>query len=375
MNKLWGKIKEAFSFIKTFDHIQILIPLCLSIIGIGAIYSATRSYDTVRFVVVQGGALVISLVLLYFIVLLDYEYISAFWKYLYGANVILLILVLIVGIGSEETGTTGWIDLGPISLQPAELVKVSFIITLACHIDKVKDELNYIGNVAALLIHLAIPVTLILIQPDFGTAIVFVFIFFIMMYTAGIARGYILSAIGTVCAAAPIIYFFVLSEFQKNRILNFLFPEADPTGSGYQVIQSKIAIGSGQVSGKGFMQGVQTQLGYLPEKHTDFIYAVIGEELGLIGCIVILALLMILIARCFYLATQAKNTTGMLICSGVGAMFLFHTLENIGMSIGLMPVTGIPLPFVSYGGTSMLTYWIAIALTVSVSIRRDQLKF
>jgi len=375
MNKLWEKIKEAFLFIKTFDHIQILIPLCLSIIGLGVIYSATRSYETAKFVIVQGAALVIGLVLLYFIVLLDYEYISAFWKYLYGANVALLILVLLIGIGSEETGTTGWISLGPISLQPAELIKVSFIITLACHIDSVKDEINYIGNIIALLLHLAIPVTLILLQPDFGTAVVFIFIFLVMMYTAGIARGYILAAAGTACAAAPLIYFFVLSEFQKNRILNFLFPESDPTGSGYQVIQSKIAVGSGQVSGKGFLQGVQTQLGYLPEKHTDFIFAVIGEELGLIGCVFILFLLMVLITRCFYLATQAKNTTGMLICTGVGAMLLFHTLENIGMSIGLMPVTGIPLPFLSYGGTSLLTYWIAIALTVSVSIRRDKQKF
>lgn len=375
MNKLWEKIKEAFLFIKTFDHIQILIPLCLSIIGLGVIYSATRSYETAKFVIVQGAALAIGLVLLYFIVLLDYEYISAFWKYLFAGNVALLILVLLIGIGSEETGTTGWISLGPISLQPAELIKVSFIITLACHIDSVKDEINYIGNVIALLLHLAIPVTLILMQPDFGTAVVFIFIFLVMMYTAGIARGYILGAAGTAVVAAPLIYFFVLSEFQKNRILNFLFPESDPTGSGYQVIQSKIAVGSGQVSGKGFLQGVQTQLGYLPEKHTDFIFAVIGEELGLIGCVFILFMLMLLITRCFYIATQAKNTTGMLICSGVGAMLLFHTLENIGMSIGLMPVTGIPLPFLSYGGTSLLTYWLAIALTVSVSIRRDQLKF
>lgn len=375
MNKVISKIKEAFLFIKTFDHIQILIPLCLSIIGIGVIYSATRSYETPKYVIVQSAALVLGLVLLYFIVLLDYEYISAFWKYLYGANIILLILVLIIGIGSEETGTTGWISFGPISLQPAELIKVSFIITLACHIDSVKDEINYIGNVIALLLHLAIPVVLILLQPDFGTSVVFIFIFCVMMFTAGIARRYIISALGTICAAAPIIYFFVLSDFQKKRITNFLFPESDPAGSGYQVIQSKIAIGSGEISGKGFLSGVQTQLGYLPEKHTDFIFAVIGEELGLIGCIFILLLLTILIARCFYIATRAKNTTGMMICSGVGAMFLFHTLENIGMSIGLMPVTGIPLPFISYGGTSLLTYWIAIALTVSVSIRRDQLNF
>ncbi|MDD4689798.1 MAG: rod shape-determining protein RodA [Eubacteriales bacterium] len=375
MDKLWEKLKEAFLFIKTFDHIQILIPLCLSIIGLGVIYSATRSYETTKYVIVQGGAMLIGLVLMYFVVLLDYEYISAFWKYLFVVNIILMILVLIIGIGSEETGTTGWIRLGPIGFQPAELIKITFIITLASHIDSLKEDINYIGNVFKLLIHLAIPVTLILMQPDLGTAVVFIFIFFTMLFAAGLAGRYIATALGAALISAPLLYFFVLSDFQKKRILNFLFPEADPSGSGYQVIQSKIAVGSGEISGKGFMQGVQTQLGYLPEKHTDFIFAVIGEELGLIGCIFILILLTILIVRCFYLGSHAKNNTGMLICIGVGAMLLFHTLENIGMSIGIMPVTGIPLPFISYGGSSMLTCWLAIGLTVSVSIRRNTLRF
>lgn len=370
------RLKNAFSFIKTFDFQLIGLVLALSIIGMIAIFSATQTYEhSLRYIMVQGGALIIGLVLIYYVVKMDYEFISSFWPYIYIFNIIMLILVIFIGIGSEETGTTGWIRFGPIGIQPAELVKVGFIITLACYLDKVKADINYVKNVAKLLLHLGIPVGLILLQPDFGTAMVFIFIFFIMVFVAGIDWRYIMSAFLSIGILAPIIYFFILSDYQKNRILNFFTPELDPAGSGYQVMQSKIAVGSGQIFGKGLFHGTQTQLGYLPEKHTDFIFAVIGEELGYIGTIIVLLLLMLLIARCIYIAAHSRNTLGALLCSGVAALFLFHTLENIGMTIGLMPVTGIPLPFVSYGGSSLVTYLIALGLVISVSIRRKPINF
>lgn len=370
------RLRNIFSFIKTFDFQLISLALALCCIGMVVIYSATQSYEnSFRYILVQGGALIVGLVFIYYVVKMDYEYISSFWPYIYAFNVIMLILVIVIGVGSEETGTTGWIRFGPIGIQPSELVKVGFIITLACYLDKVKRDINYVKTVAKLLLHLAIPVGLILLQPDFGTAMVFIFIFFVMLFVAGIDWRYILGAFLSIGILSPLIYFFILSDYQKNRILNFFTPEHDPSGSGYQVMQSKIAIGSGQIFGKGLFHGTQTQLGYLPEKHTDFIFAVVGEELGLIGCLVVLLLLILLIARCIYIASRARNELGGLLCSGVAALFLFHTLENIGMTLGLMPVTGIPLPFVSYGGSSLATYLIALGLVISVSIRRKPINF
>ena len=196
-----------------------------------------------------------------------------------------------------------------------------------------------------------------------------------MIFVAGISYKYIAIAAATVAAALPLIWFFFLKTYQQNRIRVFLNPELDPMVSGYQVIQSKIAVGSGGLSGAGLFNGVQTQLGYLPAKHTDFIFSVAGEELGFFGTVIIIALIVFIIARCFYIANNAKNTLGAFIATGIGMMLLAQSFENIAMTIGLMPVTGITLPFVSYGGSSLVTTFLAIGIVLNIKIRHRVINF
>ena len=371
------KLADVKSSIKNLDFVLLLIAGAVSVIGIIMVASATKSLDSNRYVIVQGAAFLIGVVMIYSIIKLDYEFIASLWGAVFAFNIVALVTVLILGRGAEETGTQGWIIFGPVGLQPAEFVKLGFIITLSKHISKIKekDDLNNLKNVLLLLLHLAVPVFLILMQPDAGTAMVFIFIFIMMIYMAGVDWKYLLGGALIAAAAIPLIYYFVLNGVQQNRILNFLYPERDPLNTGYQVLQSKIAIGSGRIFGKGLFQGTQTQLGFLPEKHNDFIFAVIGEELGIIGCIIVAVLLFCLAARIFHISRSAKNDLGKLICVGVGSMYLFHTVENICMTLGLLPVTGICLPFVSYGGSAMLTCVAGLGLVLSVRMRRKMINF
>ncbi|MBE7025189.1 MAG: rod shape-determining protein RodA, partial [Ruminococcaceae bacterium] len=194
-------------------------------------------------------------------------------------------------------------------------------------------------------------------------------------FIGGLSLKYFAVAGGILAVLAPVSWFFLLQDFQKNRILTFLNPELDPLGSGYHVIQSKIAIGSGGVLGRGIGQGIQTQYSYLPEKQTDFIFAVIGEEMGMWGCILVLTLFLIMIIRCFIVASQARDHFGELLSAGVGFMLIAHVFESLGMCLGLLPVTGIPLPFVSYGGSNMIASLLALALVLNVHMRRKRIQF
>jgi rod shape determining protein RodA len=204
-------------------------------------------------------------------------------------------------------------------------------------------------------------------QPDMGSAMVFMFVFLCLLFVAKLSYKYIVPVAILTISSMPFIYKYVLSEYQQWRIQVFLNPDIDALNRGYNVIQSKIAVGSGQIWGKGYLQGTQNQMGYLPTKYTDFIFSVISEEFGFIGAALVVIALFLLIYRCFKVAKKADNSFGRYICVGVAAMLLFHTFENVGMCIGLMPVTGIPLPFISYGGTSLVTNLIAIGLVMSVA--------
>ncbi len=344
-------------------------------IGFLVIISSTRTIiGSSRFIIVQGAAVMMGIVAIYTIMRIDYDYIGQLASFIFVFNILVLLLVLFIGQG-EEVGTKGWIRIGFVGIQPAEIVKIGFIITFAKHIDSIYDELNQPRNIVLLLLHGGVIIGLVLLQPDFGTAMVFLTIMLGMLFIAGINWRYIAAAAGTLAVAAPIAWFFVLKDFQKERFFAFLNPEADPLGYGYHVLQSKIAIGSGKILGRGLFGGVQTQLNYLPEKQTDFVYAVIGEELGFWGSILVLGILVAIVSRCFYAGKNSRDVFGELLCAGVGFMFLFHVVENIGMCIGLAPVTGIPLPFISYGGSNMLTSMMGIALVMNVRSRRKKINF
>lgn len=350
-----------------FDWLLFTVTIGLALFGIVMIYSATRSLGTNVNVIVQSGALVIGCALMLVTCFFDYEQLKSLIKPIYIFAVAILILVLLIGIGTNEWGAKSWIRFGPVGIQPSEIAKVCFVITFSYHLSKVHDDINKPLVILGLLLHLGVLLGLIALQPDFGSAMVFVFIFICLMFTAKISYKYIIPAGVIVGASLPLIYKYVLKDYQQGRILAFFNPERDASGSGFHVIQSKIAVGSGQLWGKGYMQGIQNQMGYLPEKHTDFIFSVICEELGFIGALLVVGALFFLIYKCFKTAQKADNAFGRYICAGVGAMMLFHVFENVGMCIGLMPVTGIPLPFLSYGGTSLVVNMVAIGLVLSVS--------
>ncbi len=360
-------------FKKNFDFLLFFLTLAASVFGIIMISSASPTPG--RHVAVQLAALVLGIVLMGVLIVLDYEYLAGIAGYLYIGSIVLLILVLIPGIGTYDNGARSWFRFGPIGIQPAEIVKIAFIVTFAKHLSEVDYLVNRPRNVLFLLLHSGILIGLILLQPDFGTAVVFGCIVITMLFTAKISWKYIGAGIGAIAAAVPVAWFFVFEEYQKNRIINLFNPENDPSGTGYQVAQSKLAIGSGQLFGSGLYQGGSQQSNFLPERHTDFIFSVVCEELGFIGALVVVALLVAIIVRCIMIGMNARNNLGMYICMGVAAMFTFHLVENVGMCIGIMPVTGIPLPFFSYGGSSLLTNLVAVGMVLNVKYRSKVINF
>lgn len=370
-----SKKRRRNTIVKQFDWVLFILTVTAAIVGMFAIYSATRSMPGLATkLIVQGCGFLLGVIAMFILSIFDYEQFDVLAKYIYAICILLLILVLIIG-SKGEWGARSWIRLGPIGIQPAEIAKVGFIITFAYHLQKIGDNINHPLYLLTLILHVGILAALIMMQPDAGSTMVFAFIFICMIFAAGLSFRYIIPTSIVGIASIPLIYTFVLDNFQKNRIKVFFNPELDKQNTGYNVIQSKIAVGSGQVFGKGYLQGIQNQMGHLPTKHTDFIFSTIAEEMGFIGAVAVVLLLFAIIYKCITIGQNANTVFGKYICMGVAAMLIFHTFENIAMCIGLMPVTGIPLPFISYGGTSLLTNMIAIGLVLSVSYRSQDTMF
>ncbi|MBE7033700.1 MAG: rod shape-determining protein RodA [Ruminococcaceae bacterium] len=367
-------MKKPNFFSDKIDMVLLVSSVLAALIGIFVINSASNTMDGhIKFVLVQCVALILGIGAMSAVIFFSYKYFEKLRFLIFGLGISLLILVL--AIGKLSNGTQGWIELGPITVQPSEIAKICFIITLSIHISKKYDSINDKKTLLGLLVHLGCYVVPVILQPDFGTAMVFVVIFAFELLFAGLRKKYILSVCGIGAVITPIIWL-LLEEYQRNRIISLFFPENDPTGSGYHVLQSELALGSGMIWGRGYMQGPQTQYGYLPERHTDFVYSVIGEEFGLIGALIVAVILFIIVYRCFDNAKSCSHDTfGEMICIGVGSMMFFHVLENIGMCLGIMPITGIPLPFISYGGSNLVTCFIAIGLVQNVRMRRRATKF
>ncbi|MBR5507967.1 MAG: rod shape-determining protein RodA [Clostridia bacterium] len=359
--------------LKKNDFVLLLITMCCVIFGIVAINSAVKTYDggSSSFILIQSFASLAGFIAMAIVGKIDYRKYGKLTKLIYVLCTLFLIAVLIIGTGREDTGSKSWIRFGPIGIQPSEIVKIGFIITFSKAVSSYKKDLNKPKNIFKLILHASTFIALIMLQPDFGTTMVFLVIFAGILFAAKLSWKYIVGTGIVIASAIPVLWQF-LAEYQKNRIRVLFNPESDPLNAGYHVIQSKIAIGSGGFAGKGIGQGTQTQLGYLPAKHTDFIYSVIGEELGFLGCLLVALLLFALVLRCIYIAKNTDDKFGSYICIGVACMFLAHTFENIGMCIGLMPVTGIPLPFFSYGGSSVVTNLIAVGLVLSVRRRQKE---
>ena len=364
------------SNLKKFDLPLFLGVIILSIIGNILVASATNSYAGGKTqVIIQIAATLLGAVMCLVIAFYDYEFMASKWAYIIGIDIFLLVVVLILGIGSEEVGSKSWIRFGPVSVQPSEFVKIGFILSFAYQLSKYRERINEFKIVLMCVLHIGVLVFLLMQQPDFGTTMVFAAIFIVMIFVAGISWKYIVSAVGLIIASFPVLWFFVFKEYQKNRIITFFNPELDTQVSGYHVMQSKTAIGSGQLFGQGLFKGILTQNEFLPAKHTDFIFAVACEELGFFGAAIIIGLIVFIVVRSFMIALKAKDNVGSYIAIGVATMLMVQSLENIGMTIGITPVTGITLPFLSYGGSSMLTNFIAIGLVLNVKIRSKKINF
>lgn len=297
----------------------------------------------------------------------DYRILNAYSSKLYF--IILAILAAVAMWGQQVRGTTGWIGVAGFHIQPVEITKLIMIIFLASFLSKKQTKLSSLGRTIASIVLAAIPVFLILKQPDFGSASIVIGIWFIMLMVSGIGKKnlFIVILIGLVGLSSG---WFLLKDYQKERLMTFVSPANDPRGSGYNVIQSMVAVGSGGLWGKGVGHGSQSQLNFLPEKHTDFIFAVIAEELGLVGTLVVFVLFGVLFHRLKEAARLARDNFGYLLSVGVMAMLFLQILVNVGMNIGLVPVAGVPLPFLSYGGSSLVAIMISIGIIQSVYARR-----
>lgn len=359
--------------LKNTEWAVLIVSLLLFGIGLVALFSATQSTEYGEFKK-QIQWFLVSIPFLILVSLIDYDVILKFSPLFF---IILLLALVGVLFTKPINGASSWFKVGDfLAIQPSELGKIVAILFWAMALNKLqlkgKKEINKIWKLIIFFFVFAVPTLLIVRQPDYGTAIAYTTAFLFMLFVSGLDKKYIILAILLVVVLVPTLYIYVLPEHAKSRIDVFLNPEQDPRGAGYNLIQSKLAIGSGQLLGMGLFKGNQTQLGFLSPKTTDFIFSVIGEEMGFFATGAIVILYIVLITKTVYIAKTAKDNVGSYIAIGIAGIFFFHMVENIGMTIGLLPITGVPLPFVSYGGSSLITNFICIGLLLNISSRRQR---
>lgn len=355
--------------LKELDLMLLFATIALSVIGLVVLYSAYGG--NIKPILTQLFATILGLIIILVLCTIDLDFIKRSYLGVYGVMIALLLLTLVFGRGLDEWGAKSWVYIGSFSFQPSEIAKVGIIFSLAAFLDKHKFDINDKLTLLKVIAMAGLPIGLILLQPDFGTAMVYVFFISAMIFIGGISWKWI----GIFAGIAAIVGFFVLtnlSGYRLDRIENFLDPSRDTSGSNWQQQQGLIAIGSGMLTGRGYLKGTQSQYGYIPEKETDFIFSVLAEELGFLGAIIVIALFAIVIMRLVIIAKSSRNTFITIMLTGIAGLLFIHIFENIAMTIGLMPVTGIPLPFFSYGGTFQLISLINIGLALSASMQKKQ---
>lgn len=357
---------------RNIEYGLILAVLGLIAFSLATLYSLSMgSAGTSSYILKQVVWVIVGLITMTVIAFLDYGRLKHFMPFIYSLNVFLLIVIFLVG--KTALGAQRWMEVGGFRFQPSEFSKIMLIVTLGAILAEKKGEISGWRDIFLAGAHVAPVMVLILIQPDLGTTLVLLAITVGMLVAAGISSKQIaVLSVAAYAAVTAVFKFHLLHEYQMRRLTVFLNPDIDPLGSGYNLRQSIIAIGSGGLSGKGLFSGTQSRLDFLPPavKHTDFIFAVIGEELGFIGGALLIMFIFFLLARTFRIASQSRNHFGLLIACGIASMWIFQVLVNMGMTIGIMPVTGIPLPFISYGGSSMIMNMAAVGLLLNIYRRR-----
>lgn len=358
---------------KRLDLNLIIVILGLNIIGLINLYSATHgptSSDVVSLFVSQIMWLVVGWGVFFLTTILDYAIVSRIALIIYVLN--LAACVFVTFYGKVALGAQRWIDLGFFRYQPSETMKLALIMLMAKILVNRNPQGPGMGFKEMLmpLLTVLVPFIFVVEQPDMGTALMLIAIGGSMMIFAKVKRLILISAVVAAAVALPVAWKFVLHDYQKNRVLTFISPASDPRGTGYNSIQSKIAVGSGRFFGKGFMKGTQSQLEFLPERHTDFIYSVLSEEYGFVGSMAVIGLFCFLFVTSIRIASNSRDKFGALLCMGVICYIFWHMFVNIGMVIGVLPIVGVPLPLLSYGGSSMLTTMAGLGLISSVAYRR-----
>ena len=366
--------------LRDFDWAMLGLTVALAAVGAVGVYSATHGaggssplfYDHLRRLGIGLAALVLA-------TLIDYHVILHYAWAVYGLGLAALVAVEVVGM--IGMGAQRWLSLGVVSIQPSEFFKLALVFVIARYFSGLRKSSPFVwGDVWPIAAATAVPFILVLKQPDLGTALIIAGIFVIMLFVAGVELRLFSWTAGAGLSAAALLFGLnalgivnplgFLREYQVRRIRVLLDPDMDPLGAGYHITQSKIAIGSGGLAGKGFLQGTQSGLNFLPQQHTDFIFSVVSEEWGFVGSVIVVALIVLLILRAVQIADKARDFAGSLLTMGVATIFFLHCAINIGMTTGIMPVVGLPLPLLSYGGSSVLTTFAGIGLILNVKMRR-----
>lgn len=371
--------------LKRVDWLLVGSTLALQLLGLLAVASATGATpgDAASFSYVrrQAMAMLIGLGGLYLAASVSYSELRRFTKHIFVLN--LLLIAATIWAGTAGQGAQRWLQLGPVTFQPSELSKVAIIITLAHHVSIFEGRFDSWAQMAVTAAHVGIPALLVALQPDLGTAMVFGAIWLGIVLVGGQPPGRLalLVILGVALLAGALFLHLEydlplpLQPYQVNRLVVFVNPELDPTGAGYHLRQSIIAVGSGRVTGQGLFDGQMKKLRFLPEQHTDFIFAVLGEETGFRGVSILLGFFMLFMWRSVLVILNARDLFGALIAAGIVSMFAFQVFVNVGMTVGLMPVTGLPLPFISFGGNSLIASSVAVGLMLNIGMRRHKIMF
>lgn len=370
MKYLLGKVAD---FVRETDKILLLLTFFASCYGCLAVFSATNYMASRRAVIVHAICLVAGIVIACIVSSIDYERYLKLWVLIGIAGLIPVILTFFIGFAPEGTDDKAWLNLGFTTFQPSELLKICFVVTFSKHLGKVKKNINKLKYLIPVCLHGAIPVLLIFIQGDAGTALVFLVMVICMLMAAGVSWKYFTAAFSAALVASPIAYFFILNDQHRERIISMFDIDADIQGIGWQQYRGRLALANGGFFGQGYMKGTLTQMGKagVPEGHNDFIFVTIGEELGFLGCLVVLILLTAICIRCLRVAALSVKQEGKFIAIGIFAMLFAQTVINIGMCTSITPVIGITLPFFSAGGTSLLCLFIGVGLVVNVYTHRN----
>ncbi len=372
MGRIWAKIAD---YMRECNKLLLFLSILAATFGCVAVLSATRASGGTRQFFMQFFCMVLGIFVVIALSQFDYRRIARFWPIIAAGSLGLVFLTFLIGYAPGNTDDKAWIAVGGITFQPSELLKIAFAITFALHLGNVKSEINKIKNVFLLCIHGAIPVVLIHIQGDDGTALVFAIMFLSMMFAAGLKVWYWVSAFGAALVAAPLAYFFLLNDDQRERIISVFNLEADPLGAGYQQAQGRAALANGGFFGQGLFSGSLTQTkNGIPEGHNDFIFTCIGEELGMVGCLAVVLLLLGICLRILKISRSTSDDLGKFICVGIFAMFAAQTIINLGMCLSLLPVIGVTLPLFSAGGTSLVCLFLGLGIVMSVHMHRSSLK-